>query len=109
MHEQLRTRAHMNDAPSISQQLARAVASVRAACPVQPSVGVVLGSGLGGFADALGAPISLPYSQIEGMPQTAVAGHAGKLVLGYHGEPAQPLPVAVMCGRAHLYEGHAPD
>jgi len=65
---------------------------------------VVLGSGLGAFADAVSDPVELPYGDIPGWPASTAIGHAGKLVLGGFGE----VPVAVMKGRAHLYEGLSP-
>jgi purine-nucleoside phosphorylase len=95
----------MTEADFVSQRIARAVTSIRARSGVQPRVGIVLGSGLGAFADALQGTTDVAYAQIEGMPATHVAGHAGKLVLGVHAG----LPVAALCGRVHLYEGHAPE
>ena len=78
---------------------------VRGRSALEPVVGVVLGSGLGGFADALDDPVEIPYAEIPGWPVATAIGHAGTLVLGrFAGEP-----VAVMRGRAHLYEGHSPD
>ena len=71
---------------------------------LRPRVAVVLGSGLGGFADAVSDPVELPYGDIPGWPASTAIGHAGKLVLGRFGE----VPVAVMKGRAHLYEGLSP-
>ncbi|MCU1233467.1 MAG: inosine guanosine and xanthosine phosphorylase family [Candidatus Solibacter sp.] len=69
---------------------------------VVPSVGVVLGSGLGAFADELTARTEIPYGDIPGWPHSTAVGHAGKLVVGRLGD----LDVAVMAGRAHLYEGY---
>jgi purine-nucleoside phosphorylase len=66
------------------------------------SVGVVLGSGLGGFADTLHNRVEKPYSDIPGWPVSTAAGHAGKLVTGRLGE----TEVIVAAGRAHLYEGY---
>jgi purine-nucleoside phosphorylase len=66
------------------------------------SVGVVLGSGLGAFADQLQGAIATAYSQIEGWPVSTAAGHAGKLVEGNIGD----TKVIVLAGRAHLYEGY---
>jgi purine-nucleoside phosphorylase len=68
-------------------------------------VGVVLGSGLGGFADAIENPVEVPYGEIPGWPLSSAMGHAGTLILGSFGG----VDVAVMKGRAHLYEGHAPS
>ncbi|HXA50159.1 MAG TPA: purine-nucleoside phosphorylase [Candidatus Acidoferrum sp.] len=70
---------------------------------VRPRIGVVLGSGLGAFADELTGSITIPYSEIPGWPQSTAVGHSGKLVLGKLGA----LEVAVMAGRAHFYEGHS--
>jgi purine-nucleoside phosphorylase len=68
-------------------------------------VGVVLGSGLGGFASRLTDRLEIPYETIPHWPVSTAEGHAGRLVLGRLGE----LPVAVMAGRVHLYEGYRPD
>src|ERR1022692_1516466 len=69
---------------------------------LRPKVGVVLGSGLGAFADTLDNPAVTPYSEIPGWPHSTAVGHAGKLVVG----TIDGLPVAVLAGRAHLYEGY---
>jgi len=69
---------------------------------LRPRLAVVLGSGLGAFADTLDNQTAIPYGDIPGWPQSTAVGHAGKLVVGtIHG-----LPVAVVAGRAHLYEGY---
>jgi purine-nucleoside phosphorylase len=65
----------------------------------------VLGSGLGGLADELHEPVEIPYAEIPGWPTTSAAGHAGVLALGSVGG----LPLAVMRGRAHLYDGIGPE
>jgi purine nucleotide phosphorylase len=70
-----------------------------------PRVGVVLGSGLGPLADDVADPVVVPYGELPGFPEAGVAGHAGRLVLGRVGE----TPVALMQGRAHLYEHGRPD
>ncbi len=67
------------------------------------AVGVVLGSGLGAFAETLENPVATPYAQIPGWPQSTAAGHAGKLVEGRIGS----TQVIVLAGRAHLYEGYS--
>jgi purine-nucleoside phosphorylase len=82
----------------------QAVAYIRNVTVRAPRVAVVLGSGLGAFADELADPISIPYSDIPGWPASTAAGHSGKLVFGKLGN----LDVAVMAGRAHLYEGYTP-
>ena len=85
-------------------ELDAAVIAIRARSVVQPRVGVVLGSGLGGFADAVEDAVEVPYAELPGWPLSSAMGHAGTLVLGSFGG----VEVAVMKGRAHLYEGHAP-
>jgi len=78
-----------------------AVARIRAETDLAPRVGLVLGSGLGGLADALENRVEIPYGEIPGWPVSTAVGHAGVLVLG----AVDGVPVAVMRGRAHLYEG----
>jgi purine-nucleoside phosphorylase len=70
-----------------------------------PRVGVVLGSGLGPLADQVSDRIEIPYGDLPGFPLAGVAGHAGRLILGRFGE----TEVALMQGRAHLYENGRPD
>jgi purine-nucleoside phosphorylase len=82
-----------------------AVSYIRNVTVREPHVAVVLGSGLGAFADELADPISIPYSEIPGWPASTAVGHSGKLVFGKLGH----LDVAVMAGRAHLYEGYSPS
>ncbi len=82
-----------------------AVAAIRERSQLLPRVGVVLGSGLGGLADELADPVAIPYAEIPGWPASTAVGHAGQLVLGTLGG----VPVAVMRGRAHLYEGLSPE
>jgi purine-nucleoside phosphorylase len=72
--------------------------------PASPSVAVVLGSGLGAFADELTERVDFPYADIPGWPRSTAVGHAGRLVFGKLGE----VDVAVLSGRAHLYEGYSP-
>lgn len=66
-----------------------------------PHVGVILGSGLGTVADAVQDPRTIGYEQLPGFPRPTVQGHAGKVVQGHIGG----VPVAILQGRAHLYEG----
>jgi len=70
-----------------------------------PLAGIVLGSGLGDLVERMERGASVPYSDIEGMPRVAVAGHAGNLVFGR----LEGVPVIVMQGRVHLYGGHTAD
>jgi purine-nucleoside phosphorylase len=69
---------------------------------IAPRVGVILGSGLGAFADELTDAATVHYSDIPGFPHSTAVGHAGKFMVGF----LDSLPVAVMAGRAHLYEGY---
>jgi purine-nucleoside phosphorylase len=68
----------------------------------RPTIGLVLGSGLGGFAAELGNPVVVEYGDIPHFPVSAVVGHAGKLVVGDLGG----VQVAALQGRVHFYEGH---
>jgi xanthosine phosphorylase len=72
---------------------------------LRPRVGVVLGSGLGGVADAVQNAVEIGYEELPGFPRPSVEGHGGRAVLGTIGE----VPVAVLQGRAHLYEGIDPE
>ena len=74
-------------------------------CPTPCPLGVILGSGLGGYADNLADAVRIPYQDIPHFPASSVAGHAGVLVAGrLHGKPA-----VLLQGRVHYYEGHDPD
>jgi purine-nucleoside phosphorylase len=80
-----------------------AAAFVRARCPFEPRVGLVLGSGLGAFAETLAGATAIPYREIPGFPASTAVGHKGELVIGDSGG----VPVAVMAGRVHFYEGYS--
>ncbi|MGK3986731.1 purine-nucleoside phosphorylase [Sorangium sp. So ce136] len=87
---------------TILPELDEAARVIRQQIPAPPAVGVVLGSGLGGWGDELSGLVKVPYAAIPGMPRPAVEGHAGFLCAGRVGD----VPVACLQGRAHLYEGH---
>jgi purine-nucleoside phosphorylase len=70
---------------------------------LRPKIGVVLGSGLGGFADSLRDAVRIPFAEIPAFPRSTAIGHAGQMVIGR----ASDVPVAVMQGRVHLYEGYS--
>jgi purine-nucleoside phosphorylase len=72
---------------------------------LRPKIGLVLGSGLGAFADELSDAVRVPYSQIPSFPRSTAIGHAGQMVIGKAGD----IPVAVMQGRVHLYEGYSAE
>jgi purine-nucleoside phosphorylase len=80
-----------------------AVGFIRARMRLEPRVAVVLGSGLGAFADELAERVEIPYGEIPEWPVSTAVGHAGKLVIGR----LDGVAAAVMAGRSHLYEGYS--
>src|SRR5215468_7374074 len=70
---------------------------------IRPQIALILGSGLGSFADELSEAIRIPYTNIPFFPRSTAIGHAGQMVIGYAGG----VPVAAMQGRVHLYEGYS--
>jgi purine-nucleoside phosphorylase len=89
----------MNDVYSKAQSAAD---FIRAKSPLKPTIGVILGSGLGNFASHVTDAVRIPYADIPHFPQSTVQGHSGHLVLGH----IAGVPVAVMQGRVHAYEGY---
>lgn len=89
-------------AVSLYSLIQEATELVHKASPTKPVVGVVLGSGLGAFAERVASRVVLPYRSIPHFPVSGVAGHAGELVLG----TLEGVPCAVMSGRVHYYEGY---
>jgi purine-nucleoside phosphorylase len=87
---------------SVAARLDDCVFAIRKRVALEPRVGVVLGSGLGPFADSLHDLVKIPYRDLPHMPASAVAGHPGNLCFGL----AQGVSVVCMQGRVHLYEGH---
>ncbi len=81
--------------------VAAAAAVMNERSGLRPRVGVVLGSGLGAVAEAVSDPTTIDYGELPGFPAPGVAGHGGRAVLGIIGD----VPVAVLQGRSHLYEG----
>jgi purine-nucleoside phosphorylase len=91
---------------TIDSDFARAESAaqfVLAQTPLRPTIGLVLGSGLGGFADELSEATRIPYANIPSFPRSTAVGHAGQMVVGKVGDVA----VAAMQGRVHLYEGYS--
>jgi purine-nucleoside phosphorylase len=72
---------------------------------LEPQIGIVLGSGLGAVAEAVESPVYVPYGEIPHFPQSTVEGHSGRIVAGLLGG----VPVIVMQGRVHYYEGYTPQ
>jgi purine-nucleoside phosphorylase len=87
---------------SVVPRLDAAVRFVEARTPLRPALGLVLGSGLGAFASTLEEASSIPYREIPHFPASTAIGHEGRLVVGR----VRGIPVAVMSGRIHFYEGY---
>jgi len=90
----------MNDQFALAETAAQ---SILQRTPLLPRIGLVLGSGLGGFADSLTDATKIPFGEIPAFPRSTAIGHVGQLVIG----KSAAVPVAVMQGRVHLYEGYS--
>jgi len=88
---------------SIYERAEHATRIIRARTSVEPRIAVVLGSGLGGFADDFEEPVAIPYDEIPGFVRSTAQGHAGRLVIG----KVDGIPVLAMQGRVHYYEGYS--
>jgi purine-nucleoside phosphorylase len=95
----------VNNDISLFEQAAAAAAYIRARTLLAPTIGIVLGSGLGAFADKIGDAVAIPFAEIPHFPKSTVPGHSGRLVIG----ALDGIPVAVMQGRVHAYEGYSPQ
>lgn len=87
------------------ERLLKCLAAVREKTDFVPEAAVVLGSGLGGFADEIRQVAVVNYADIPGFPVSTAPGHIGRYVFGY----VEDTPVVVMQGRIHLYEGYRPQ
>jgi purine-nucleoside phosphorylase len=85
-------------------RIAALVAAVRVRTDLVPRVGIVLGSGLGGLADDIEDAVAIPFDEMPGWPAATAPGHVGRLLFGR----LAGVPVAVLQGRFHLYEGNDP-
>lgn len=95
----------MAEGSAVSTLYARAeqaARTIRARTSLEPRIALVLGSGLGGFADEFEEAVAIPYAEIPGFATSTAEGHAGRLVLGKVGT----VPVMAMQGRVHYYEGY---
>lgn len=90
---------------TVKEQLEACCAFVKARIDFQPEIALILGSGLGGFAEKIDVKQTLDYKDIPNFPVSTVWGHAGRFVFGY----CDGVPVAVMQGRVHMYEGYTPQ
>ena len=88
---------------SIYERAEHAMRIIRARTTVEPRIALVLGSGLGGFADDLEDAVGIPYEDIPGFVRSTAQGHAGRLVIG----KVDGIPVLAMQGRVHYYEGYS--
>lgn len=87
----------------VLEKLKNAEAAIRTKTDFVPKVAIVLGSGLGNYAQNIKVETVIPYNDIEGFPVSTVPGHAGEFIFGYVGE----VPVVCMKGRVHYYEGYS--
>jgi purine-nucleoside phosphorylase len=91
--------------PDLYQRADSAAQFILSTTSLRPKIGLILGSGLGAFADSLSDTARVPYAQIPDFPRSTAIGHAGQMVLGNAGT----IPVAAMQGRVHLYEGYSAE
>src|SRR5205823_6667537 len=91
------------ESSSLYERAEKAARIIRARARTDVSVAVILGSGLGAFADELSSATAIPYNEIPGFARATVEGHAGRLVIGKIGDSS----VAAMQGRFHFYEGYS--
>jgi purine-nucleoside phosphorylase len=87
------------------EKIREAVTHVGSRVRARPQVAIVLGSGLGAFADSLGERVTIPYSEIPHFPRSSVEGHSGTLIAGSF----KGAPLYVMAGRVHAYEGYGAE
>ncbi len=84
-------------------KLRETVAAIRLCCRQQPVLGLILGSGLGTFAESFGESTVIPFSSLPNFPSSTVPGHQGSLVIG----SVDGVPAVALQGRIHLYEGYS--
>jgi purine-nucleoside phosphorylase len=94
---------HKNPAGDEFAKASRAAKLIQSKSKLRPALALVLGSGLGAFANELTSATRIPYVKIPDFPRSTVQGHAGELAIGRLGE----VPLVVMSGRVHLYEGYS--
>ena len=87
---------------TVYEKLKTCLDSVRAKTDFKPETALILGSGLGDYAEEIQIEQTIDYASIEGFPTSTVKGHKGRFVLGY----VQGVPVVIMQGRVHYYEGY---
>lgn len=87
---------------AVQEKLEQCTKAVRAKISFQPEAALILGSGLGGYAEEMQVVETISYSDIEGFPVSTVAGHQGRFLFGY----VKGVPMVAMQGRVHYYEGY---
>ena len=93
---------NLKEGYSMYKKLMACVESIRKKTDFKPEVALILGSGLGDYADGIKVEATVDYSDIEGFPVSTVTGHKGRFVFGY----VEDVPVVIMQGRVHYYEGY---
>lgn len=88
-----------------TEKTAETLAAINRKMSLKPRVAIILGSGLGGVADAIENSVTIPYEDIPYWPRTTAIGHAGRLIAG----TLEGVPIIAMQGRVHYYEGYAMD
>ena len=87
---------------NVYEKIKTCLASIREKTDFVPEVALILGSGLGDYADQIKIETTINYADIEGFPTSTVAGHKGRFVFGY----VEKVPIVIMQGRVHYYEGY---
>ena len=90
---------------NIYLNLEKSFNSIKDKVPFKPTVALILGSGLGDFAETIDIKETIDYNEIEGFPISTVLGHKGRFVFGY----IESVPIVIMKGRFHYYEGYKMD
>jgi purine-nucleoside phosphorylase len=91
------------EAAGMNARIQETVGAIVARCSERPTVGLILGSGLGAYADTFKERVVIPFQELPHFPQSRVVGHSGNLVLG----KADGVPVAALQGRVHYYQGYS--
>ena len=86
----------------VYDKLLKCYESIKTKVDFKPEIAIVLGSGLGDYAETIKVEATIAYNEIEGFPVSTISGHKGQFVFGYEGD----VPVVIMQGRVHYYEGY---
>ena len=91
---------------TVYEKLSNCLEQVREITDFVPEVALILGSGLGDYGETIEKVCEIGYEQISGFPVSTVPGHAGKFIFGYVKDETRQVPVVLMSGRVHYYEGY---